>query len=178
MNVATNDLAGGNDRRKGLAATLVAAAVLALALAALPATAPAATPEQFREMRQQIEAGFVEGGDYAHLTPMQRRDVISGLEYIEDLLRRHGSIDAMNERTKVRLFNRQEKVNRILSGMSEDEQVVCDRVRPAGTHMSDVKCGTLGAIRERRESDQARLRGMQRASMPAGSPPTPKPGGN
>lgn len=178
MNIARNVMVGKDAGRNGVAPALVAAAVLALALAALPAAAPAATPEQFREMRQQIEAGFAEGGDYAHLTPMQRRDVISGLEYIEGLLRRHGSIDAMNEPTKVRLFNRQEKINRILSGMSEDDQVVCDRVKPAGSHMTDVKCGTLGAIRERRESDKARLRGMQRAGMPAGSPPTPKPGGN
>lgn len=170
MNVATNAVAGNIDRRKGPVAALAAAAVLALALAALPATAPAATPEQFREMRQQVEAGFVEGGDYAHLTQMQRRDVIAGLEYIEDLLRRHRSIDAMNERTKVRLFNRQEEVNRILSGISEDDQVVCDREERTGTRMRDVKCGTLGAIRERRESDKARMGGMQRAVMPAGTP--------
>ncbi|MGY6519867.1 MAG: hypothetical protein ACXIUZ_14275 [Lysobacteraceae bacterium] len=153
-----------NTLRKG-ALGLAAATVLALS----PAVLLAQSAQDIRDTRAAIEAEFSPGGQYAHLTPMQKREVSDGLEVMERLLARHGSIERMRERDRVTLYNRQERVNQILTGMSEDEMIVCDREQRTGTRMRDTQCGSVAERRERREDEQARLGGMRRGSMPAGN---------
>lgn len=144
--------------------SLVVATVLALASA--PAVGQSA--EDVRQTRTAIEAEFVPEGEYGHLTEMQKREVSEGLLVIERLLARHGSVARMRERDRVQVFNRQERVNQILTGMSEEETVVCDREERTGTRLRDTMCGTVAERRERREAERARMGGMQRGSMPGG----------
>lgn len=137
-------------------------------LVGFSAVAAAQSADDLRQTRESIEAQFAPGGDYAHLTDMQKREVMDGLLVMERLLARHGSIQRMREHDRVNLFNRQERVNQILTGMSEDETIVCDREQRTGTRMRDTMCGTVAERRERREAEQARMGGMQRGVMPAG----------
>lgn len=154
---------------KGLAIGIGAASMFALALAAAPAAAADGTDqvEAFRSRHAEILAAIT-GGQYAHLSDGQQREVKYNLQVIEHQLAQYGSVEAMPVRVRVRLFNRQDTINKVLTGMQVAQREICDREHRTGTRNGGTMCASEAERRLRREEDQARLRRLQRAPMPNG----------
>ncbi|MEO8461347.1 MAG: hypothetical protein ABI451_12525, partial [Dokdonella sp.] len=70
------------------------------------------------------------------------------------MLTKYGSVGAMPDKTRLELFNDQEKINGLLLG-SDSERKVCTREAPTGSHRPVMTCRTYGQIEtERRESER------------------------
>jgi hypothetical protein len=73
------------------------------------------TPDAFAKQSDWIENEMKEGGRYEFATPANKQRVHVLLGQMSNLLQRSGSVAAMDESTRVTLFNNQEEVNGILT---------------------------------------------------------------
>lgn len=106
---------------------------------------------QVASIRQQMQTG----GRYQYVDPTERATVNTKLAEMSTLFDRFGSVAKMNEDSRVRLYNYQEKVNGILTHNDVNREI-CQRVVPIGSHIPKTYCRTYGQImRERRGTVKA-----------------------
>jgi hypothetical protein len=140
--------------------------VYVVALALLAAVAPVSAGDfvaveddtSFATQKQQILADLNEGKRYAEIGREDREKVTNALDRMESVLTRGGSVQALDDREKVSLFNDQELVNTILTSASEDSRIVCERNKKTGSHRAESECKTIAQRRRERESSQDFLR--------------------
>lgn len=111
------------------------------------------TAETFAERRQVLVEEIERGDTYAEINSMQKRDVMESLNRMATWLESAGSVDAMSQEQRIRLFNEQEKINTLLTGVAADSRLVCTREKTVGTRMRETTCFTVAERRRRRESD-------------------------
>jgi hypothetical protein len=136
------------------------------------------TPETFARQSAWIENEMKEGGRYEFATASDRQRVHVLLDQMSNLLQRSGSVAAMDQSTKVQLFNNQEEVNGILKH-NDSNRLVCENLKPIGSNISQTHCYTFGQIEQTRRNTKAGLEefGTSRCGMVAvGSQLPGKPG--
>lgn len=111
------------------------------------------TAEVFAERRHKLINEIETGDTYAEINSMQKREVMEALDRIGTWLESAGSIDAMSDDQRIRVFNEQEKINTMLTGVAADSRLVCTREQTVGTRMRQTSCFTVAERRRRRESD-------------------------
>lgn len=111
------------------------------------------TAETFAERRHQLVNEIETGDTYAEIDSMQKVEVMQSLDRIGTWLESAGSIDAMSEEQRIRVFNEQEKINTMLTGVAADSRQVCTREATVGTRMRQTTCFTVAERRRRREAD-------------------------
>jgi len=111
------------------------------------------TAETYAERRHQLVTEIESGDTYAEINSMQKREVMESLERIGRWLESAGSIDAMSDDQRIRVFNEQEKINTMLTGVAADSRLVCTREQTVGTRMRQTSCFTVAERRRRREGD-------------------------
>lgn len=101
---------------------------------------------QVAHIRQEME----KGGRYEFIKERDRTSVEEGLTFMHDLITEKGSVGAMREEDRIRLFNRQERVNALLTNNDRD-RVICEKAYQPGSLFRTTTCVTVGeqAKRER-----------------------------
>lgn len=101
-----------------------------------------------------VQSEMVAGGRYGFTDKKEREDVNRGLQYMQSLFDKYGTVAGMDPRTKMDLFSHQEAVNAILS-RRDNNRLVCESVAPTGSNIPRRTCRTYGEIeRERRDTQR------------------------
>ena len=140
-------------------------AALALLMAAVPVAAKKAekkavvadTAEKFELLVEAIRGEMAPGKRYEFLQKSDREKVNHALDKMAAILANSGSVDAMSEDDRIKLFNEQEFVNGLLA-RNADDRLVCTHVAPVGSHLPVRKCRTAREINEDRSAAQRELR--------------------
>lgn len=96
------------------------------------------TRESLAADSQNIRSEMRKGGRYEFVQTKERGQVDDALAEMGALFDRYGSIGAMNQDAKIKLFNDQELVNAILT--RRDERIVCKNEAPLGSHIRVTTC--------------------------------------
>jgi len=125
------------------------------ALADKPIEKPvlADTPTQFAEMAQQVRQDMQGQGRYEFIHPDDKGRVEADLQTMQAMLEKSGSVAAMSEQDKIKLFNTQEHVNGILVH-NDRERLICEKRAPVGTNIPTTTCRTFGEIERTRRDAQ------------------------
>lgn len=148
--------------------TPMLASLAALALAAVAASAAAAkenyhekalnadTPDKFEVVAANVRKEMQPGGRYQYVKRDEYQRVDRALEEIQQIFVQYGSIDAMKQDTKVKLFNAQEIVNSILT-RRDGERVICTNETKVGSHIPVTTCHTYAQQEEARQATHNQL---------------------
>jgi hypothetical protein len=123
-------------------------------------------------VRKEMEAG----GRYQYVKPDERKTIDKSLTEMQALFAQNGSVEAMNQGDKVKLFNAQEVVNSILT-RRDGERVICKDEPKLGSHVRTTSCHTYAQEEEaRRGSHDMMDEWTRRGCANSGCGPTPKKG--
>lgn len=111
------------------------------------------TAETFAAIRDTLLAEIETGETYSEITPQQRAEVKTSLNWMSTWLEAAGSLEQMDEEQRIRLFNEQEKINTTLTGVAADSRMVCTREQTVGSRRRQTTCFTVAERRRRREAD-------------------------
>ena len=139
--------------RLALVSALAASPLAALAKDAPEQVVKADTPEKFALVISRVHEEMKPGGRYEFMNRSGRDEIDRNFDEMTGLLRKIGSVAAMNDSTRVALFNRQEKINGILSSNASD-RLVCRSVAPVGSHIPLQSCKTFGELAQNRDALQ------------------------
>lgn len=137
-------------------AALMTTAASAAALAdgkVLEKPVAADTPPTFAALAATIRAEMRDGGRYEFIRPDDKARVGADLDEMATMLQKSGSVAAMTESDKVRLFNMQEHVNGILTH-SDRNRLVCEHRPPIGSNIPITSCKTIAEIEKARRDAQ------------------------
>jgi len=115
------------------------------------------TPEAFAQQAAWIEQEMQADGRYEFTNPSERQRVRGLLSQMASLLQRSGSVAAMDQNTKLKLFNTQEEVNAILKH-NDSNRLVCESRKPIGSNIPQTHCHTYRQMEETARNTKA---GMQ-----------------
>jgi hypothetical protein len=93
------------------------------------------------EVQKQLEPG----GRYQFATEKERAVIISNLGDMQSLFDKFGTVSAMDQNSKVQLFNDQELVNATLT-RRDSNRLVCEHTAPLGSMIPRTTCRTYGQI--------------------------------
>jgi hypothetical protein len=127
------------------------------------------TKEKFDDVAASVRKEMVHGGRYEFVKADERRKIDKSLDDMTQLFDQYGNVQAMNQDTKVRLFNDQELVNSILTKRDRD-RVICTNQAPLGSHIPITTCHTYGQEIEAREGTQNQLEQWRDAEPCIGAP--------
>ena len=138
-------------------------------------TINADTRESFATVVASVRSEMVDGGKYEFVQKKERVQIDEKFNDMTALFDQYGTVSAMTQDAKVRLFNDQEVVNSILTKRDRD-RVICTNVAPIGSHIPVTKCHTYAQEVEAREGTKNILDEWKRApciSAPSksGAPP-------
>ncbi|SRR5581483_2463278 len=111
------------------------------------------TPDKFAARYKELETEMQAGGRYEFISPSDKVRVEADMTSMAAMLDKAGSVDAMKQDDKVRLFNTQEQVNGILT-RTDSERLVCEHRAPVGSHIPVTTCKTFGEIEKARRDVQ------------------------
>lgn len=112
------------------------------------------TPQKLAEAKASVDEQMAPGGRYEFISTERREQVGTLFREMQGMLERSGSVAAMPERDRLQLFNRQEKLNGILTD-SDSQRLVCEKRAPLGSLVPVKTCRTYGEIeRQRRDKDR------------------------
>lgn len=112
----------------------------------------------FEEQRQRILSDLAGGEKYSEISQQDQRDVRNALDRIAQQLDSVGSIEALSDAQRLRVFNDQEVVNNILTRAGEDSRMVCKRESSVSTRIASTQCLTVAQRRKLREEAQDHMR--------------------
>ena len=142
--------------------------IVVLTMLVLPAVSGAAdhvvekqiaadTPERFSETVKQVHNEMQVGGRYEFISAADKTKAEADMDSMASMLKTVGSVAAMNEQDKIRLFNTQEHLNGILTH-SDSNRLVCEKRAPIGSNIPVTTCHTVAEIEIARRKSQNALR--------------------
>ena len=111
------------------------------------------TPEKFAETAAQIRKEMGANGRYEFIRPDDKGKADADLDAIAAMLQKAGSVSALPEGDRVKLFNTQEHLNGILTH-SDRNRLVCERRAQVGTNIPQNTCKTVAEIEKMRRDSQ------------------------
>ncbi|HET7064062.1 MAG TPA: hypothetical protein VFI49_07260 [Rudaea sp.] len=105
------------------------------------------TPETFAQQSAWIEQEMQPDGRYEFTKPADKQRVKVLLAQMSSLLERSGSVAAMDNSTRIVLFNDQEEVNGLLK-RNDANRLVCESRQPIGSHIPVTHCHTYRQVEE------------------------------
>lgn len=124
-------------------------------------TAKADTKDAFDAVAAAVKQEMQPGGRYEFVDGQNRVTVNQKLDEMSSLFNQFGSVDKMDQPSKVRLYNDQELVDGILT-KDDSNREVCTREASLGSNIPHVTCRTYGQIRREQNGTQDALRQMNR----------------
>lgn len=101
----------------------------------------AETKESFADLSQNVRREMDHGGKYEFVPPDERVKIDKSFGEMTALFDQYGTVSAMNQDAKVKLYNNQEIVNSILTKRDRD-RVICESKAPVGSHIRQTSCHT------------------------------------
>jgi hypothetical protein len=111
------------------------------------------TPQKLQAAIDSIHAEMVQEGRYEFINPTQRHDVDNDFAIMMSLITNAGSVPAMKEAERVKLFNAQEHANGILTH-TDRNRLVCERRQKMGSNLPVNECSTVADIERNRANSQ------------------------
>jgi hypothetical protein len=111
------------------------------------------TPEKLQAVIDAIHGQMVVDGRYEFVHPDQRRDIDADFAMMMGLLRGAGSVAAMKEPDRVKLFNAQEHLNGILTH-TDRNRLICEHRAGIGSHIQTNTCQTVAEVERARAGSQ------------------------
>lgn len=99
------------------------------------------TKEAFADISQNVRRQMDAGGKYEFVPADERARIDKSFTEMTALFDQYGTVSAMNQDAKVKLFNDQETVNSILTKRDRD-RVICTNQAPVGSHIRQTTCHT------------------------------------
>jgi hypothetical protein len=137
---------------QGMLCMLVLAAGQSFADDAIKNRVTADSLEKFQAVAADIRKDMDGGGRYEYITPDNKAKVESDLTEMTQMLKK-GSVSALSEADKLKLFNTQEHLNGLLTH-SDSNRLICERVAPVGTTIPKTTCQTVAEIERNRRAGQ------------------------
>ncbi|MBB6186525.1 hypothetical protein [Rhodanobacter sp. MP7CTX1] len=137
-----------------LVGVAVGAAVLQVGIvqAKTDVVVKAENKDDFTAVVAAIHQQMQPGGHYEFTSKKDRAAVDTQFGEMQSLFDKYGTVDQMDQASKVQLFNDQQAVNAILTHNSSD-RLVCEHIAPLGSNIPKTVCKTYGEIqREQRDS--------------------------
>jgi hypothetical protein len=147
---------------------VAAAMMLVLQVASVQAkeTKPdvkADTKDEFAAVADHVRQQMAPGGRFDSITKNDQQTVTRDLSSMESLFDKFGKVDAMDQPSKLELFNNQSEVNAILTRHDGDRQV-CEQVKPMGSNIPKTVCKTQRQINLENDQSQRTLQDIQNQS--------------
>jgi len=108
--------------------------------------------DKFQAVAAEIRKDMDAGGRYEYITPDNKAKVESDLTTMTQMLQK-GSVNALSETERLKLFNTQEHLNGLLTH-SDSNRLVCERTAPVGTTIPKTTCQTVAEIERNRREGQ------------------------
>lgn len=142
-----------NLNRRGIFIIVVAMLLpLASVVAKEAPDVKADTKEQFQAVADHVREQMQGGGRFEFVTAAERDTVTKDLGDMQSLFDRFAKVDAMDQASKIQLYNDQSEVNAILTRRDGDREV-CSEDRPTGSHIPKTTCRKYADIeRDRRDT--------------------------
>jgi hypothetical protein len=143
-------------------------------------TLNADTKETFEQVATNVRKEMSDGGRYEYASPDERKTINVKLSEMEALFAESGTVQAMKQDSKVKLFNDQEVVNSILTHRDRD-RVICKNEAPVGSHIPVTSCHTYGQEEDARHGTRNQLDEWLRlgcVNAGCGASPQKKPTGS
>jgi len=116
-----------------------------------PPDVKADTKEKFDAVVDRLRQDMGAGGRFEFLTTDERVVVDRDLADMHGLFDRFGKVDAMDDKSKIQLYNDQSEVNALLTKRDGDREI-CVHEQPTGSHLPKTTCRNYAQMeRERRE---------------------------
>lgn len=124
----------------------------------------ASTYEAFEPQVTKIRGEMIEGERYEFLSGADRDSVNRILDEMSGMLKKYGSVTAMQPEERARLISEQENVNGILA-RNADDRLICTHVAPVGSHIPKTSCITARQAAINREAYRKNAVDMQNQSL-------------
>ncbi|MEP6941056.1 MAG: hypothetical protein ABI846_14915 [Rudaea sp.] len=119
------------------------------------------TPAKFSQVIEEVHQEMGEGGRYEFMKSDAKAQVDADLTAMDAMMKKAGSVGAMNEQDKIALFNRQEHLNGILTH-NDGNRLVCERRAPMGSNIPVTMCKTVAEIEKTRHDAQKKMQDSDR----------------
>jgi len=121
------------------------------------------TKDEFVAVADHVRQQMAPGGRFDSIPKNDQQTVTRDLSSMESLFDKFGKVDAMDQPSKVELFNNQSEVNAILTRHDGDRQV-CEQVKPMGSNIPKTVCKTQRQINLENDQSQRTLQDIQNQS--------------
>jgi hypothetical protein len=151
---------------------IAAAMMLVLQVASVHAkeTKPdvkANTKDEFAAVADHVRQQMAPGGRFESVSKTDQDKVNRDLGNMESLYDKFGTVDAMDQASKVALYNNQSEVNAILTSHDADREI-CEQVKPMGSNIPKTVCKTQRQIAEEDDQSQRLKQDMMKVQNPGG----------
>jgi hypothetical protein len=107
------------------------------------------------------------GGRFEAVNKNDQATVDRDLSNMESLYDKFGTVDAMDQSSKVALYNSQSEVNAILT-RNDANREICEQVKPMGSNIPKTVCKTQRQINEENDQSQRLKQDMMKVQNPVG----------
>jgi len=103
------------------------------------------TKDEFAAVADHVRQQMTPGGRFESVKQSDQMIVDRDLSSMESLYDKFGTVDAMDQPSKVQLYNSQSEVNAILT-RNDANREVCEQVKPMGSNIPKTVCKTQRQI--------------------------------
>ena len=120
--------------------------------------------DTFQTQMDSVHKEMAKGGRFEYINDNDRATVEDGLKFMHDLIQQSGSVAAMKEDDKIQLFNRQEKINTLLTN-SDSQRIICEKAPQPGSLFRVTTCHTVAELAHRTRDAQNTIEATQNRAM-------------
>jgi hypothetical protein len=120
--------------------------------------------DTFQAQMDGVHKEMDKGGRFEYIKDNDRATVEDGLKFMHDLIQQSGSVAAMKEDDKILLFNRQEKINTLLTN-SDSQRIICEKAPQPGSLFRLTTCHTVAELARRTRDAQNTIEATQNRTM-------------
>nr|WP_199042495.1 hypothetical protein [Dyella sp. ASV24] len=103
------------------------------------------TKDEFAAVADHVRQQMGPGGRFDSVNKDDQSTVNRDLSNMQSLYDKFGTVDAMDQPSKVELYNNQSEVNAILTRHDQDREV-CEQIKPMGSNIPKTVCRTQRQI--------------------------------
>ncbi|WP_266180730.1 hypothetical protein [Dyella humicola] len=151
---------------------LMAATVILLHVASVQAKeakpdVKANTKDQFAAVADHVRQQMGPGGRFEFVDKTEHEKVDGDLANMQSLYDKFGTVDAMDQASKVELYNNQSEVNAILTRRDADREI-CEQVKPMGSNIPKTVCRTNRQVQQDNDAAHRYMQDIQQVQTQKG----------
>lgn len=132
-----------------------------------PMSVKADNKPDFEAVAAEVHKQMTPGGRFEFVTKEEAATVNNNLNDMQALFDKYGTVDQMDQSSKVQLYNDQESLNAILTRRDAD-WLICETASPTGSLIPKKTCRTYGEIERSQRDTQNYLERLQQSPQPSG----------